>query len=476
MDEHLDLVEEAQVTARDARAVDAELPAPVRAQHPEAVAAIRFVADTLDEIVMEHERRKESAAANGEAYTVTARIVSDKDIPYVNFLPLRKAIKSMQFYKVAGRKRRPKEDEQERIREDFNDILKAIEITLENWRWYSKTITQHTLNSARLIVPDDGQTGAVVLDATAGRNLVYKLFKDRADVIPSPAVARRYDNATLHVSRGHRVGKVSMEDEKVTADHHIEFVEKVRETFGPDRKVLLLTHKGVAESLKDFRPDFDMFDIAWWGSVAGRNDWREFDLLLVYGIPTLPDAYAVNTFMAFQGVQTDEWLNAEDRPYDDHQDILKDLRIGRTIVDIIQGMMRISMRRVVDADGNCPRADVVMLLPEVTGGRILEAVVEESPGIRVEEISIPIRKAKGRGRAATAQDKLIDYLLSLPQGRHGALEVRKACGTGTKAWRSVIKQIKTQTGQKAGRLSCMVYTSNGRGAKAWFEKKDPFPQ
>src|SRR5205814_90630 len=100
-------------------------------------------------------------------------------------------------------------DQGAKLVKQYDTILRDIQATLSNWNWYAKKLASHTMNTARLIVPDD-INGAVILDATASSNLIYKLFDSRVDIVPVPSKARTYGNVTLHVSWGHAVGKASM--------------------------------------------------------------------------------------------------------------------------------------------------------------------------------------------------------------------------------------------------------------------------
>ena len=47
----------------------------------------------------------------------------------------------------------------------YDTILRDVQAVLSNWNFYAKKLAQHTINSARLIVPDSIEV--VILDATA---------------------------------------------------------------------------------------------------------------------------------------------------------------------------------------------------------------------------------------------------------------------------------------------------------------------
>jgi len=66
--------------------------------------------------------------------------------------------------------------EQQRLRELHDSRIKDLNNIVKSWVYYAHTKYQPTLNTARLLVPDNIQ-GAVVLDATASSNVLYELFK-----------------------------------------------------------------------------------------------------------------------------------------------------------------------------------------------------------------------------------------------------------------------------------------------------------
>src|SRR5262249_56622257 len=91
-----------------------------------------------------------------------------------------------------------KSDEKTNLKliKDFDETLKHVKQTLANWNWFATKYGEGTLITARVIVPEEIE-GAVVLAATAGSNVVYQLFDQKADVIPVPTLRQR-DPARLH--------------------------------------------------------------------------------------------------------------------------------------------------------------------------------------------------------------------------------------------------------------------------------------
>ncbi len=106
---------------------------------------------------------------------------------------------------------RDDEKERQRLAMRHDKVLSAAEALLDQYAFMALTGNQYSLNSAALAVPLE-LPGPVVLDATAGVDLMYQLMEDRADIIPTPPGVRDYSNVTLHVARSASIGKTKMEE------------------------------------------------------------------------------------------------------------------------------------------------------------------------------------------------------------------------------------------------------------------------
>jgi hypothetical protein len=71
------------------------------------------------------------------------------------------------------------------------------------------------------------------------------------------------------------------------------------------------------------------------------------------------------------------------RPFKEYEDIKEALIVGQLVTDVIQGTNRICCRKVIDGEGNCPQADVYILLPTGSRGEaILQGIRGAMPGIQ----------------------------------------------------------------------------------------------
>lgn len=200
-----------------------------------------------------------------------------------------------------------KDDDKERLRlaMRYDKVLSAAEALLGQYALIAVTGNQHSLNSAALAVPLE-LPGPVVLDATAGVDLMYQLMEDRADIIPTPPGVRDYSNVTLHVARTASIGKTKMEE--LAPKRFPQLQANLNERLSADRKVLFCVHKHV-EHLVPTLADLGVTEVAsaHWGAIDGSNDYKDFDTAVIFGLPFRDRIWGTGVFFALQGVQSDEW-------------------------------------------------------------------------------------------------------------------------------------------------------------------------
>ena len=126
---------------------------------------------------------------------------------------------------------------------NVSTVLEAVQVMLEEFAYYHRSGAQHTLNSARYIIPK-GMPGVLVLDATARSNVTYELLGGGVMFAEVPSGIRNYDNVTLHVARtASGMGKTKMEKTKQTRMPRL--AAELAKELPKDRKVFLCVHKCV---------------------------------------------------------------------------------------------------------------------------------------------------------------------------------------------------------------------------------------
>jgi hypothetical protein len=342
--------------------------------------------------------------------------------------------------------------------------------------YYARLEGKHTVNTARLLVPDDTR-GPVVLDATASSNPLYEVF-DKAVLRLAPKGARSYGNVTLHISRGHRTGKryMTLNAKQVCAELIFDLCKRIP----PDSMVFVVCHKDVEAVLAAHSPPFEMLT-GHWGAIAGSNEWRDCDTVVIFGLPYRRDTWAPNVFMACQGPQSTGWLNSPgNRPFNNHSDIRVALRNGQMITDVVQAINRVRSRQVIDAKGNCPETDIYILLPNDSTYRLHEALLEgikkEMPGIKVVEWDYAGQKQKkaGRPRKSNYEAGLIKFLENMNDGRVPPAQIRKLLSMSPRTMERLIANASDptlelgQAVQKAGVRYEVI--RRGKTRKAFFIK------
>ena len=156
------------------------IPQRLRDRFPVEVAAIEGAIRELEDI---HRNAKEARQAKPDFFC-------SSNIPQVDFSELLQALNSWGLEEFNSHKAR----------------LVDLGETLKRWRYYHNDMGDDTFNSAKLLVEPGANRGCVVMDATAWVNRTYELHEDFIMKEP-PADSRNYRNVTIHVSRGHNVGK-----------------------------------------------------------------------------------------------------------------------------------------------------------------------------------------------------------------------------------------------------------------------------
>ena len=326
---------------------------------------------------------------------------------------LRRAMSGLPYDRIMMRVTSPPDRLRTSIR--FDALLESCQFILSNWALYAKKGTDHTLNGSLLLVPSD-LSGPVILDATASQNILWELMGTRALVQPTPDATRSYRNVTLHVAKAKGVGKGAM---TTKADESLpKLFHDLAHTVKNDAKVLLCVHKANEAKALTFEHGFKSLEVAHWGAIDGRNDWQEHDVVVVFGLPYLDNIWAYTTFFALQGVPNNSWMaNPKWGPYEDIRKTMIEKQIS---VSVIQAINRIRCRRVIDEFGNCPAADVFIVLPDdSTGLAVLANIVEEMPDIQVMDWAFELNSPKAKFvRKNSSHEALVAHMVSVTAGDH----------------------------------------------------------
>ena len=458
IDEALDIVEHSQAALEGLRQTEATLSQSIRKRFPVEVQCLNEVVDILDSY--EKRTRKEKV----KEHRILESLIKEGTVP--DFTALRQIMREEIRYDQLLCK--TDNLEQQRLRELHDSRIRDLNNIIKSWIYYAHTEYQPTLNTARLLVPDNVQ-GAVVLDATASSNVLYDLFKP-AEVISPPPGSRNYQNVTLHVSRGHKVGKRFMKNKAKELSR--ELIGELNERLGENRKVFICTHKDVEPVLDSYEPKFNLMT-GHWGAVDGSNDYRDCDTAVIFGLPYRPNTWSANVFMALEGPQATEWLQESDkRSWKGYEDIRKSLKNGQIITSIIQAINRVRCRKVTDPEGNCPDTDIYLMLPDDgIAEEILEGIKKEMPWIKTREWNFS--SAKRQVKRSNHESALSKFIINMNIGRQAISIVKKTLGMSSTTCETLIKKMRDERSDlyKAMTKVGAKYISEGPAKRAFIVKE-----
>ncbi len=414
VDECLDIIEHNRVDLDRIRYLLGSIPQHAREKFPAAITSIKFMENIMEEL------SKRAEDTESEKILLKEK-VSQGEAP--DFTELRRYLRDhVRFDRLVGKNNK---DDNEYLKNKHDETLRSLHHIYQRWIYYAKTDNQHTLNTARLLLPD-GVKGCVVLDATATSNILYKVF-DQANRIVPPEGSRSYGNVTVHVSRGHKTGKNFMtKNVKDVCSHLVTDLDNRLQ----GRRVFIATHQHVEPVLLSFETKFER-KVAHYGAIDGANEFRDCDTAVIFGLPYRPSYWSANVFMACQGVQDNDWLHGPERPFKEHSDIREALQTGQIIVDVVQAINRARCRKVIDDHGNCPVTDVYLLLPaDFRADEIIKGIKTEMPGVVVKE-DWDFNGQKKKARRSNHEEALMALFKTMMPGKVSKSDVQGVIGASS---------------------------------------------
>jgi hypothetical protein len=454
------VVEHSQVKLDELSFLIGHIPHEMRVEHATAVEAL----EVLRESMLIH-------AGINDGFEVGASLAWEAgDAPAVADLTnLRAAMRKFPYDKQIGME---DEKERQRLATRYDKLLGAAEALLDQYAFMALSGNHHSMNSAALAVPLE-LPGPVVLDATAGVDLMYQLMEDRADIIPTPPGVRDYSNVTLHVARTASIGKTKMEE---LADKRFPLLQMdLSERLSADRRVLFCVHKHV-EHLVPEKADLGVQEVAsaHWGVLDGSNKYKDFDTAVIFGLPFRDRIWGTGVFFAFQGVQDDAW---HDYPcWKEHTNVRELLQRRHLATSIIQAIGRVRLRKVIDENGRCAPTDVFIVLPTgERGTEILQYIRQELPNVTVQNWSFDPDGPKVRvKRGALPQERLVTFMANRDPGRTYMNRLSREFGLKPYQRKDLQKVLRDENHPTTLKLKELGVTygseGKGKGAKSFLVK------
>jgi hypothetical protein len=456
------VVENNKVTVANLAQVISYVTPEIRHEFPEQLKVL----EELHSILVSH------ANPEGRTETHSIRMLWDDDTSVVqmpDMAALQLAMKPLPYDTLVLNEH--SDSSRERIWRKVRDIIAQSAAVMEQWAYYAQKGKEHSINSASFLIPWN-VPGPVVLDATANANFLWDLFGPMAQIVPTPTKVRDYSTVTLHLARATGVGKTTMVKNIKTRFPRL--LHALESEIGPDRSVFLCMHKDTEHVALSYDHHFARFDVGHWGAVDGRNDWDTFDTAVIFGLSYREQIWSTNLFFALQGYQDDEWLQSP--VWKEHENVRAVMEQRQLSVSTIQAINRVCCRRVIDAQGRCPSADIYVVLPkDKTGDAILQDILADMPNIRVVPWAFELDGPKVRkARTGTSHAALITLMSNRLPGETALPHIQRELGLD----RLKLKKLKEALSKSDHHTTTAlrnigvgyVVRGAGRGAKSFLIK------
>jgi hypothetical protein len=289
----------------------------------------------------------------------------------------------------------------------LNSFITSIENILKDWfYYYGTTLDRSSLHTVSIKLPEKS---VVVLDATATTNYLYKLFPD-VILYKDVTNARNYSNVDLYLAKGFKVGKSSLlENPQESAES---LIENLKETIPSDSKVLIVTLKDLESHLIKYKLPFE-YDVNHFGNLTGKNEWQEYDTVVMYGIMYKPHSFNINR----QAVSTKYELIDDDTGEITKYIDIDDKKVRKLITntdlasEVIQAVNRVRCRKVIDEEGNCEATSIYLALPNgEVGDTIIESMVSKMNNINIKEWEFDTKLTRTSSKRSTYLEPVIEYI------------------------------------------------------------------
>jgi hypothetical protein len=353
-----------------------------------------------------------------------------------------------------------------------DNMLQDVEAMFASAAYYFKSGVQHSINSATYLLPP-GLPAAVILDATANNDLLYRLLEGRVHVATIPPNVRDYSNVTLHYARtSSGLGKSVCDDTK-----HLRLprlAKHLSEEIAPGRSVFLCVHKHSEALANTFITDDLKLNVGHWGAIDGKNTWKDCDVAVIFGLPYMDQRRAIDNLFATRGPQDTEWL--QNNTHKKKVNLVNVIMQRHLSTSVVQAINRICCRKVIDEQGNCSKADIYLLLPKNwQGDAILDDIQANMPGIDCVPWDF---EPDGPKVYAPRSSSAHAAIISLMQGRGAGMTPFPLIQRELSLTKKQISRVKEQMLNGASNIAkalremgvSYLVTGSGRGSKSFLVK------
>lgn len=334
--------------------------------------------------------------------------------------------------------------------------------------WVSKRGKRIKVNGSRLLMPKDGKRG-VILDATAAVDPIYELLGNHVTLLARPANSRSYSNVTLNLSVGHSVGKEHLS--KQAGRYWPDIRSALNKHLSHECKTLIVCHKDVEADLSTKGLNGGSVCTAHWGDMDGKNDWCDYDVAVIFGLPFLDDIAPTNAVLACQPQLSTIWFKGN-REFGRHRDMRQAFKDGFVSKSVVQALNRIRCRKSIDSVGNCMPTELFMLQGNGrTGSAVLSAIQSQMPGIRIRCWKVGAESK--RPRRTPAHEKLLSHLTTAAVGMHLKSSIVASLGINDRTFERMsptLQETSSSLAKELTSLGVQYHCEIGRGKEAYFMK------
>jgi hypothetical protein len=279
----------------------------------------------------------------------------------------------------------------------------------------------------------------IVLDANGTFDAMYKLNPNiEVEYMPRTVDHSRW--TIHHIMHGSSAAKI-----RRTPKYWDEICRMMKQYQGPDKKVLAVCHKEFEDTLRAKMDEYKInADIAHYGAIIGKNDWRNHNQVWLLGTPYPPMAlYPIYHSVATRQ-EPDDIIQmvpvSGGLAFTDHKYNL--IMHSHLLGELYQSTKRINR-------DNAQSADVFV----VTGDRrLVEALAEQMSGAKLADNITINTTERPRLDRHTKADELAEWLVT-HRGIHSKRDVCAAVGIrDTQNLSRLLKHDAVQRLYKAGKV------------------------
>ena len=208
--------------------------------------------------------------------------------------------------------------------------------------------------------------------------------------------------------------------------------------------------------------------------MDGSNEFKDYDTLVIFGLPFRDNVWGTNVFFVFQGPQGDDW---HDNPsWNGHANVRELLQQRHLAASIVQAIGRVRLRKVIDIQGRCAPTDVFIVLPTgERGSKILRYIRQELPNVSVQDCAFEPDGPKVRlKRSGLPQERLVTYMTNRNPGRTYMNAIGREFGLKPQQRKDLQKLLRDENHQTTVALRSIGVTygseGKGRGSKSFLMK------